>query len=442
MTMATPDLEEATLADVCSLVTDGTHDTPKRVSTGYPLVKAKEIVGGRIDFESCDQISEKEHLDVVARSKPELGDTLFAHIGASLGEAAYVNTRREFSIKNIALFKPNPAVVDGRYLYYVVVSPQFQALAKGTKTGSAQPFLSLHQLRSHRIQYHKDLPVQRRVAGILSAYDDLIENNRQRIRILEDMARTVYREWFVEFRAPGVELRRASANEAALTGRTVFPVEWAVRPMEEVADVVDCLHSKKPAEDTKGSGMLLQLFNIDDGGKLNVAKRYLISDADYQEWTSRIEVRAGDCIVTNVGRVGAIAQIPEGVSAALGRNMTAVRPRPGVISAPYLLEYLLSSYMSTETARKKDMGTIMDALNVKGIVRLGVPVPSTGVLDSFSMIVGPIHHRIQLCVRQNLNLRSTRDLLLQRLMSGEVSVSDGEIGAADRSMRQVGAVSQ
>lgn len=101
---------ESTLAEVCSLVTDGTHDTPRRVESGFPLIKAKEIVGGRIDFETCDQISREEHLQVIARSKPEQGDTLFAHTGASLGEAAYVNTSREFSIKNIALFKPNPAV--------------------------------------------------------------------------------------------------------------------------------------------------------------------------------------------------------------------------------------------------------------------------------------------------------------------------------------------
>ena len=85
-------LTESTLAKVCSLVTDGTHDTPKRVETGYPLVKAKEISGGWIDFDNCDQISEKEHLKVIARSKPEFGDTLFAHIGASLGEAAFVSS--------------------------------------------------------------------------------------------------------------------------------------------------------------------------------------------------------------------------------------------------------------------------------------------------------------------------------------------------------------
>src|ERR1700730_14954987 len=164
-------LVESTLADVCALVTDGTHDTPKRVEAGYPLIKAKEIVSGRIDFEDCDQISEEDHLRVIARSKPEKGDTLFTHIGASLGASAFVGTDRPFSIKNIALFFQNPSQIDGRYLYYLVVSPDFQALAKGVRTGSAQPFSSLGHLRAHRVRYHHNKAVQHGIAAMLGAYE-------------------------------------------------------------------------------------------------------------------------------------------------------------------------------------------------------------------------------------------------------------------------------
>lgn len=223
------ELTEATLSEVCSLVTDGTHDTPKKVPLGFPLIKAKEIVSGQIDFSSCDQISETEHRKVIARSKPEFGDTLFTHIGASLGAAAYVNTTREFSIKNIALFKPNPAIIDSRYLYYLVVSPDFQSLAIGTKTGSAQPFLGLSQLRGHRIQYHRNLAVQQRIAGILSAYDEFIENNQLRIKILESMARALYREWFIHFRFPGHQNHPRVASPLG-----EIPKGWEVKTVKEI----------------------------------------------------------------------------------------------------------------------------------------------------------------------------------------------------------------
>ena len=75
------------------------------------------------------------------------------------------------------------------------------------------------------------LPTQRKIAGILSAYDDLIENNTRRIKILEEMARTIYREWFVEFRAPGVKLRKATPEEKKVTGKDVFPVGWEMKTL-------------------------------------------------------------------------------------------------------------------------------------------------------------------------------------------------------------------
>jgi type I restriction enzyme S subunit len=222
-------LATATLAQICRLVTDGTHDTPRRVTTGFPLIKAKEIVGGRIDFETCDEISEEDHLEVISRSKPERGDTLFAHIGASLGEAAYVNTDRPFSIKNIALFKPDPAKINGRYLYYLVISPTFQGLAKSARTGSAQPFLSLGILRGHPVSFHEAISDQVRIASILGAYDDLIEVNRCRIELLEEMARRLFEEWFVHFRFPGHERCPKVETQGGL-----LPEGWHFCPLEEM----------------------------------------------------------------------------------------------------------------------------------------------------------------------------------------------------------------
>jgi len=189
-------LQNTTLQDVCTLVTDGTHDTPKTLDSGVPFIKAKQINDGIIEFDECEFISYEDHLKVISRSKPEKGDTLFAHIGASLGEAAYVNTDLEFSIKNVALFKPDPKKIVPRYLYYLVINNEFQDGIKNRRTGSAQPFVSLDILRTNPIRFIEDVPTQRRIADILSAYDDLIENNKRRIRILEQMAQGLYQKWF------------------------------------------------------------------------------------------------------------------------------------------------------------------------------------------------------------------------------------------------------
>jgi type I restriction enzyme S subunit len=149
-----------------------------------------------------------------------------------------------------------------------------------------------------------------------------MENNTRRIKILEEMAQMVYREWFVNFRFPGHEKIKTVDSELG-----PIPRGWMIKEMQEVADVIDCLHSKKPESCEDGYGLLLQLFNVGENGKIDLSKKYLISEADYKLWTSRIEVSAGDCVITNVGRIAAVAQIPEGLKAATGRNMTAVRPR-------------------------------------------------------------------------------------------------------------------
>src|SRR5262245_1288718 len=109
--------EPTTLGRACSLVTDGTHDSPRQTLTGFPLVTGRCITGGRIDLKAAYLISESDHNEVVARSRPEFGDILFANIGNSIGELARVETKAEFSIKNVALFKPGP-LLESLFLKY------------------------------------------------------------------------------------------------------------------------------------------------------------------------------------------------------------------------------------------------------------------------------------------------------------------------------------
>jgi type I restriction enzyme S subunit len=313
---------------------------------------------------------------------------------------------------------PDRTLVDPRFLHAHLQAAwldrrivQWQVQSTGISNFKFEEFLDQFKL------WLPPLPLQQQIAGVLSAYDELIENSQRRITILESMARALYREWFVHFRSPGHEThpRVASALGA-------IPQGWAVKEMRQVADVIDCLHSKKPAATPGGPGILLQLHNIGDGGKLDMQDTYAIGAEDYRLWTSRIELVAGDCVVTNVGRVGAVAQIPEGVRAAPGRNMTALRARRGEITPTYLIEYLLSSHMESEIAKKTDLGTIMNSLNVKGIVRLSVPCPPAEVMARYDVVARPLRRRIEVMVQQVQNLRRTRDLLLPRLLSGQIDV--------------------
>ena len=405
------ELKKASLADICALVTDGTHDTPSKVEQGFPLVKAKEIVGGVIDFDTCDRISQEEHEKVIARSNPERGDTLFAHIGASLGEAAFINTDRPFSIKNVALFKPNPNRILGRYLYYLVISPAFQDLAKKSKTGSAQPFLSLGHLRGHRLQYHEDIEVQRRIASILSAYDELIENNNKRIKILEEMARMLYREWFVHFRFPGHE--KVKMVDSAL-GK--IPEGWEVVTLGDI--VTEVRDSVKPGQldpDTPYFGLEhlpRRSITLGTWGRLgDVQSTKLKARPDdilfgkIRPYFHKVGVCPIDCVCSSDT---IIYRVKEERFFGLALSVT-------------------SSDDFVHNATATSQGTKMPRANPKVMKGYPVLLAAESVLTLFNSFVHNMVAELQVLSFKNRNLAQTRDLLLPKLISGEIDVDGLDI---------------
>jgi type I restriction enzyme S subunit len=323
-------------------------------------------------------------------------------------------TDGQFWVNNHAhVLQAKEGVAIDRFLQGAIESTNID----GFVTGAAQPKLSQANLRRIPIRL-PPLPVQVRIAQLLATFDDLITKHTHRIEILDSLAQAIYREWFVDFRYPGHE------NVPLLpSGLGPLPQGWASVPMPNVADVIDCSHAKKPMACENGPGILVQLSNIEDRGILNLDNPYRISAADYESWTARIELSGGDCIVTNVGRVGAVAQVPDGEHAALGRNMTALRAKYGGITPAFLIGYLRSSHMRTETERNKDSGVIMDALNVKGIRRLNVPLPPSHLVREYDDLASPMRRAMDVAVQQVRLLRSIRDVLLPRLVSGEVDVS-------------------
>jgi len=143
-----------------------------------------------------------------------------------------------------------------------------------------------------------------------------------------------------------------------------------------------------------------------------------------------MEAVAGDCVITNVGRVGAVAQVPDGMSAALGRNMTGVRCRREFPYPTYLVQLLTSSAMKEEIARKKDSGTILDALNVRSIPKLRIVLPTTSLLERFEQICRPLRAQMEFAQKESGTLTGVRDSLLPKLIAGEIRISDAMSFAA------------
>lgn len=196
------DLNYISASDFCDSVRDGTHDTPKQTNSGHKLVTSKHIKNGQINSSEGYFISEKDFHKINERSLVEQWDVLMSMIG-TIGEAAIVKEPPNYAIKNVALFKCGDEQ-KAKWLYYYLCSPDGKGQLFGNQKGASQQFVSLTQLRNLQIPV-RDNSIMKNITEILSVYDDLIENNKKQIKLLEEAAMRLYKEWFVNLRFPGYE---------------------------------------------------------------------------------------------------------------------------------------------------------------------------------------------------------------------------------------------
>lgn len=247
-----------------------------------------------------------------------------------------------------------------------------------------------------------DIETQQRVAKMLADIDDKVENNQRINNNLAEQSQVIFAEFMCKY-------------------------PYVLSPLGDMAEIIDCLHSKKPEAVNDTAYQLLQLNNITDSGFLDLSSKYYISKSDYENWTRKCEIVEGDCVITNVGRIGAVSQAPNGTHAAMGRNMTCIRLRKDKPFYSYLITALLSPHIRREIMKNTDEGTIMGALNVKNIPLLLFPMFAPPTMNVLEDLLSPIRKAIEQNYLSNQTLSLLRDSLLPRLMSGELDVSDIEI---------------
>lgn len=388
--------------EFCSFVTDGTHDSPKPQSQGRKLITSKHLKGDYIDFDSANWISEGDYQKIIARSAVEQWDILFSMIGTIGTIYLEKNPIVEYACKNMGVFKFAGNAENAFWMYYYLKSPQAKEYIQSHLRGSTQAYVPLGSLREMPVSI-PDRETRNRIVSLLKPLDEKIATNRAINDNLQQQAQGILRHFMDQY-------------------------QYQLNPLSTIADVIDCLHSKKPSAIEGSTYQLIQLDNIRDDGFLDMSVcKYMISQADYENWTRKCEIIEGDCVITNVGRIGAVSQAPYGTRAAMGRNMTCIRLKSGFQLRAYFITVLLSSHMRRQIQHNTDEGTIMGALNVKNIPKLLFPIFAPSIMSDLEAILYPLRKQIEYNNLQNQNLAQLRDTLLPRLMSGELNVSAIEL---------------
>jgi len=224
-----------TIEEVTETLIDYRGKTPPKAESGVRLVTAKVIKDGFIQEERAEFISEGTYATWMKRGFPQQHDIVLT-VEAPLGEVAQLRTTERIALaQRVILLRGDPNLIDQQFYFQAIKSPIVQAGLQQRATGTTVLGIKQSELRQVNIPY-PPLVTQRKIAAILSAYDDLIENNLRRIKILEEMAQNLYREWFVKFRFPAcaeASAGRPGHQNARFTDSLLGPIPegWEVKAL-------------------------------------------------------------------------------------------------------------------------------------------------------------------------------------------------------------------
>jgi type I restriction enzyme S subunit len=358
-------------------------------------------------------ISEDQHASL-KKGHIRTGDVLLVTRG-SLGLTARVTS--DFNDANInaqlVLLRADNQTIDARFLYFLVSSRDFFESVRSFASGTAQPQLPIGALTKIPLSI-PPFEIQRKIASILSAYDDLIENNTRRIAILEEMAQAIYREWFVNFRFPGHENVKLVDSPLGQ-----IPEGWEVVKLAEIADV-NARSLKK--------GSVPDNINYIDIASVSTGRIDEIRPMPFSESPGRARriVRHGDVIWSTVRPVRRsysiiLDPLPDTIASTGFAVLSAkIVPFPYVYFATTTDEF--ATYLVNHAT-----GSAYPAVNGKDFENADVILPPPNILAQFDNAVGDmlmLGHRLLV---KNINLRTTRDLLLPKLISGKLNVEDLDI---------------
>ena len=396
-------------ADVfCDSVRDGTHDTPKQVEKGYKLVTAKHINNGQIDLSDAYLISEQDYLKINERSKVEQWDVLMSMIGNGLGKSAVVKNTPEYAIKNLALFKLGNEI-KAKWLHYYLSSKAGQGFIFNSLQGSGQPFISLSLLRKFPIPVPNDETIMGDVVTVLSRYDSLIENYQKQIKLLEEAAQRLYKEWFVDLRFPGYE------NIKIVNG---VPEGWEKR---KISDVCDTIGGGTPSTKVlsyyeNGTISWVTPTDITKNNSLCLLSTEKKITQEGLEHSSAKMLPVETILMTSRASVG-----------YFGICDFEVCTNQGFISCvPFdnnFQMYLLYNLMNrVEEIRIKAGGSTYLEISKNVFRYFDIICPTDDLVNEFQQKAHQLLERMRMISKQIRLLTEARDRLLPKLMSGEIAV--------------------
>lgn len=401
--------EKVKLGDVCEITSSKRIFYSEYVDDGVPFYRSKEIIesdeGKIIEnplYISVDKYNEiKEKFGV-----PETGDMLLTSVG-TIGIPYIIKKKDCFYFKdgNLTWFRDFREGLNSKYLYYWIKSSEGTGTLYNTTIGSSQKALTISALKNIKVS----LPprsVQDKIVEVVSAYDDLIENNQKQIKLLEEAAQRLYKEWFVDLRFPGHE------NTKIVDG---VPEGWSKSTVSEVSAVLR--RGISPKYNEKARGIVINQKCI-----RQTIVSYDEARTQEKKYPAELEMMESDIVIcsTGAGTLGRVGQIFEAKeNATLDSHVTLIRANEKIgqqslfWSLKMKQDYLMNAGKGSTNQLELSRETIGNC---------EILIPERKIAEQVEKNFVAIHNKMKEFSMQIARLREVRDLLLPKLMSGEMEV--------------------
>lgn len=401
------------LSECCLSISDGDHLPPPKVETGIPFITISDIdSSNRLNLNVKQFVPEEYYHNLKDIRKAQRNDILYSVVG-SFGIPVIIKGNDKFAFqRHIAILRPDPTKVIPDYLFYIMKTYEFYMQADSVAIGAAQRTISLTALRNMTVEL-PSIDVQRKIATTLSRYDSLIDNYQKQIRLLEEAAQRLYKEWFVNLRFPGHE------NTKIVDG---VPEGWEKKKIADITiKVTTGLNPRKNFVLGHGDNYYVTIKNMGENTFFLDEKCDKVDNEAIAKINKRSDLKKGDILFSGIGTIGRVALIDIPTSNwNVSESVFTMRANE-TISKEYLYLMLLDSNMQNY-CQSHSHGAAQKGIRMADLKAFSFPLAPKPIIDLFTSKAKPLLNRVSKIRRQVVLLTESRDRLLPKLLSGEIEV--------------------
>ena len=335
----------------------------------------------------------------------------------SIGTIQYIKDNY-YPIDTVFFVKQKIKRMPIKYIYYLLTQLNLSLL----NTDAAVPGLNRDVALSQNIKYAENSKEQEKIVDILSNYDKLIENNNKRIKILEEMAQKIYKEWFIDFKFPAHETATFKQTELGK-----IPSDWFLGTIKDINDVKGGYAFKSSDLKDIGKYGVIKIKNI-QSGDIDINSCQYIDERIAQK-VEAFKLGVGDMLIAMTGaQVGKVGIMPKTEQHYyLNQRVGKFVPNKKYIVNNQYLSMCTSSEKFNIQINNVASGAAQPNISTSQIENIEILVPKAEILTQFETLVNPLFMETMVLKEKNAILKQTRDLLLPRLISGEIDVENLEI---------------